>query len=72
LVATNYNLRDAYGSFAELEHACAVFCQRVNTREHRITRRALAVMLEERDRLHRLPEVAHTVCFGETRRVSWQ
>ena len=49
------------------------FCERVNTREHRITRRAPAVMLaEERQRLHRLPEVAHTVCFGETRKVSWQ
>jgi hypothetical protein len=50
-----------------------VFCERVNTREHRITRRAPAVMLaEERDRLHRLPAMARTVCFGETRRVSWQ
>jgi transposase len=73
LVPTDHNLRDAYDSFAELEHACAVFCERVNTREHRITRRAPAVMLaEERDRLHRLPRVAHTVCFGETRKVSWQ
>ncbi|MDP8909311.1 MAG: IS21 family transposase, partial [Chloroflexota bacterium] len=73
LVPTDHNLRDAYGSFAELEQACGVFCQRVNTREHRITRRAPAVMLaEERGRLHRLPQVAHTVCFGETRRVSWQ
>jgi hypothetical protein len=30
------------------------------------------MLAEERDRLHRLPEVAHTVCFGETRKVSWQ
>ena len=73
LVPTDHNLRDAYGSFAELEQACAEFCERVNTREHRITRRAPAVMLaEERGRLHRLPAVAHTVCFGETRKVSWQ
>ena len=73
LVPTDHNLRDAYTSFAELEHACAKFCERVNTREHRITRRAPAVMLaEERDRLHRLPAIAHTVCFGETRKVSWQ
>ena len=73
LVPTDHNLRDAYGSFAELEQACAEFCERVNTREHRITRRAPAVMLaEERGRLHRLPAMAHTVCFGETRKVSWQ
>ena len=73
LVPTDHNLRDAYTSFAELEQACADFCERVNTREHRITRRAPAVMLaEERGRLHRLPAIAHTVCFGETRKVSWQ
>jgi hypothetical protein len=73
LVPTDHNLRAAYASFAELEHACVVFCERVNMREQRITRRAPAVMLaEERERLHRLPEMSHTVCFGETRRVSWQ
>ena len=63
----------SYASFAELEQACAEFCDRVNAREHRITRRPPAVMLaEERERLHRLPAVPHTVCFGQTRRVSWQ
>ena len=73
LVPTDHNLRDDYENFAALERACAEFCERVNTREHRITRRAPAVMLaEDRQRLHRLPEVPHTVCFGETRRVSWQ
>jgi transposase len=73
LVSTDHNLRDGYEDFAALERACLEFCERVNTREHRITRRAPAVMLaEERQRLHRLPEVAHTVCFGETRKVSWQ
>ncbi len=30
------------------------------------------MLAEERDRLHRLPAIAHTVCFGETRKVSWQ
>jgi transposase len=73
LVPTEHNLRAAYGSFAELEQACAVFCGRVNAREHRVTRRAPAVMLEqERERLHRLPQVPHTMAFGQTRRVSWQ
>lgn len=73
LVPTDHNLRPAYADFAELEAACAGFCERVNAREHRVTRRAPAVMLsEERERLHPLPAVAHTVCFGQTRKVSWQ
>jgi transposase len=73
LVPTEHNLRAAYGSFAELEDACQVFCDKVNAREHRVTRRAPAVMLaEERTRLHRLPAVPHTMAFGQTRRVSWQ
>ncbi len=50
-----------------------MFCDRVNAREHRVTRRAPVVMLaEKRERLHALPAVAHTVCFGQSRRVSWQ
>src|SRR3954468_25104919 len=73
LVPTEHNLRASYASFAELEQACQEFCDRVNAREHRVTRRAPAVMLaEERARLHPLPAVAHTICFGQTRRVSWQ
>ena len=73
LVPTDHNLRAAYGSFAELEEACEVFCDRVNTREHRMTRRPPVVMLaEERERLHPLPSVPHTVCFGQTRKVGWQ
>lgn len=71
LVPTNHNLRPGYGSFAELESACEAFCERVNAREHRITGRAPAEMLaEERERLHPLPASSHTLCFGETRKVS--
>jgi Mu transposase, C-terminal domain len=73
LVPTDHNLRGDYEDLAELERACVEFCDRVNAREHRITRRPPAVMLaEERQRLHRLPALPHTVCFGETRKVSWQ
>jgi transposase len=73
LVPTDHNLRAAYEDFAELEAGCVEFCERVNTREHRVTRRPPAVMLaEERAQLHRLPQVPHTVCFGQTRKVSWQ
>jgi transposase len=73
LVPTDHNLRGEYSGFGELERECAAFCERVNAREHRITRRPPAVMLaEERERLHPLPAVAHTVCFGQTRRVGRQ
>jgi hypothetical protein len=65
LVPKDTNLLAAYGSFAELEAACAAFCEQVNTRVHRVTRRAPADMLtEEQARLHRLPITAHTVAFG--------
>src|SRR4051794_34044827 len=73
LVPTDHNLRDEYASFAELEDACRAFGERVNAREHRVTRQPPAVLLgEERARLHPLPERSHTLCFGETRKVSWQ
>jgi transposase len=73
LVPTEHNLRGEYVDFAQLENACVELGDRVNTREHRVTRRAPAVMLaEERTRLHRLPQMPHTVCFGQTRKVSWQ
>jgi Mu transposase, C-terminal domain len=45
----------------------------VNTRPHRSTQEAPVIRLaEEHERLHRLPRLPHTVCFGETRKVSWQ
>jgi transposase len=73
LVPTDHNLRDEYASFAELEDACRAFCDRVNAREHRVTRRSPALMLaEELPRLHPIPAVGHTLCFGETRKVSDQ
>jgi transposase len=72
LVPTDTNLLDDYSSWAELVDACAEFMVKVNGRVHRITRRAPAEMLaEERPRLHRLPDVAFTAAFGETRKVSW-
>jgi hypothetical protein len=47
LVPTEANLLDDYGSFAELEQACAAFCQQVNNRPHRVTQRIPAQMLAE-------------------------
>jgi transposase len=70
LVPTDTNLLEQYASFAELEAACLAFCEQVNSRVHRVTRRAPAAMLaEEALRLHRLPEAPHTVAFGLTRTV---
>src|SRR6266498_3935192 len=70
LVPTEANLLGEYESFAELEKACAGFCEQVNAREHRVTRRAPAEMLtEERTRLHPLPEHPYTAAFGVTRIV---
>ena len=71
LVPTDHNLRPGYASFAELEAACDAFCERVNAREHRITARAPVEMLaSEQEHLHPLPASPHTLCFGETRKVS--
>jgi hypothetical protein len=72
LVPTGANLLEGYRSWAELVDACEAFTARVNAREHRVTRRPPTEMLaEERQRLHRLPDVAYTAAFGETRKVSW-
>lgn len=70
LVPTDANLRPAYASFAELEAACLEFCEQVNSRPHRITRRAPVEMLaEERARLHPVPAAPFTAALGVTRRV---
>lgn len=72
LVPTEHNLRPDYASWSELAEACEAFMAKVNGREHRITRRVPAEMLaDEQQRLHRIPDVAYTAAFGETRKVSW-
>ena len=70
LVPTDANLREAYASFADLEEACEAFCELVNSRPHRVTRRAPVDMLaEERLRLHPVAVSPFTVAFGTTRVV---
>jgi hypothetical protein len=70
LVPTQANLLPAYGSFAELEAACAGFCDQVNARPHRVTRRSPGEMLaEERARLHPVPGAPFTAALGVTRTV---
>ena len=70
LVPADANLLAEYASFAELEAACEGFCEQVNARPHRITRRAPAEMLaEERARLHPVPAAPFTAALGVTRKV---
>ena len=70
LVPTDANLLEEYGSFGELRAACDAFCDQVNAREHRETRRQPIELLgEERRRLHPLPDEPYTVAFGVTRVV---
>ncbi|RGA04260.1 IS21 family transposase [Microbispora triticiradicis] len=72
LVPTEVNLLGEYRTFAQLETACREFCQQVNARVHRLSRRVPEQMLaEERARLHPLPASAFTAAFGTTRRVNW-
>ena len=70
LVPTEANLLPAYDTFADLEAACEAFCDQVNARPHRATRRAPVEMLaEERLRLHPVAGSPFTVAFGTTRTV---
>jgi hypothetical protein len=73
LVPTDHNLRGEYEDFAALEAACEQFMAEINTRPHRATLEPPIMRLaEEHERLHPLPRVAHTLCFGQTRKVNWQ
>lgn len=72
LVPTDTNLLGAYRTFGELETACRAFCDEVNDREHRETRRRpIEALAEERTRLHPLPANPFTIALGTTRRVNW-
>jgi len=73
LVPTDHNLREQYSDWRALEAACAQLMADVNTREHRATRQPAVVLLaQEHEHLHRVPAVAHTLCFGQTRKVDRQ
>jgi len=70
LVPADANLLPEYASFAALEAACQAFCDQVNARPHRITRRPPAEMLaEERTRLHPVPAAPFTMVLGVTRKA---
>jgi len=72
LVPTDYNLVEAYASFAELEQSCRQVTAELNSRPHAVTRRAPADMLAaERAQLHPVPDRPYTAAFGESRSVGW-
>ncbi len=72
LVPTSANLRESYGSFAELQQACRSFCDEVNSRPHRETGRVPdQALAEELLRLHPVVEQPYAAAFGRTRRVMW-
>lgn len=72
LVPTDANLRSEYSSWAELEAACAAFCDKVNNRPHAVTRRVPNEALQtEQALLHEIPAEPYTAAFGESRAVSW-
>jgi transposase len=72
LVPTEANLRPEYETFAELKESCEDWCEGVNERPHRQTRRPPAILLaQERSRLHPVPDTSFTAAFGQTRRVGW-
>lgn len=73
LVPKDVNLREHYTTFAELEAGCRTFCEGVNNRVHKATRRKPVERLaEEAQWLHPLPRRPFTAAFGTTRRVNWE
>jgi len=71
LVPTTANLRDGYDSFAELRAETAVWCERVNARPHRETKRPpVELLAEEQARLHPIPCDPYVAALGETRVVT--
>lgn len=70
LVPTATNLRDEYASFADLETACQDFMTEVNEKEHRVTkRRPMDLIGQELAVMHPVPDRAHTIAFGLSRKV---
>lgn len=71
LVPKETNLRPEYASFLELEQACQVFMEDVNSKVHRATLEIPKDMLRliERPKLHPVPAVPVTASFGQVRQV---
>ena len=70
LVPKDTNLREEYASFAELEAACEEFCDQVNARAHRVTRRPRSrCSPRSRPGCTRSRRSRYTVAFGVTRVV---
>ncbi len=72
LVPTEYNLRENYRSFSELEKACSTLMSSLNSRVHSVTKCVPNEALKtEQEALHSIPDTPYSATFGESRRVSW-
>jgi hypothetical protein len=69
LVPTEANLRGEFHSFVELRAEAAVWCDAINARPQRETRRPPVEMLVE-ERLHPVPAEPYVAALGETRVVT--
>ena len=71
LLPLTTNLQGEYDTFQQLEMACEVWEVKVNDRMHRVTRRIPSAMLaEERQWLHAVPEAVFVHAVGEERAVT--
>ncbi|WP_307829996.1 IS21 family transposase [Antrihabitans stalagmiti] len=71
LVPTEANLLPDFASFAELEAACARWCEQVNARPHRATGvPRVDRLVEELPNLHVLPDNPHILALGDERLVN--
>jgi hypothetical protein len=70
LVPTDANLLDEYDRFSDVEAACVTFCDEVNGRTHRVTRRVLGGdAARGATTAHRVPDHPYTIAFGDSRPV---
>ena len=68
VVPPEANLRQQYGSFAELEDACEQFRTKPHSRKHRESARVPAeALIEQRRSLLVLPAAPHTMALGQRR-----
>lgn len=73
LVQRDVNLREHYRTFGELKAAYRAFCDEVNSRTDRATRREPVERLaKEQQRLPPLPRRSFTTAFCTSRRVNWE
>lgn len=69
LVPTTTNLRDQYASFAELQHACTQFTEKINATIHSAGFIPGVRLEKERQYLHPVPDQPYLLAIGDRRQV---